>query len=181
MTGPAPLRLFPLLGAAPDTALLELLALRLATFLRVPVRVDPAIEIPLSPGEGRTLSSNAIVDWMIGRDGGVEPSPPEWRLVITTADLTVTGRDLVFGEAALHGSWAVVSTARLAPPAARPQESLDRVFKESLHEIGHLAGLGHCSSPHCVMNRSDSLSRVDAKEADFCHSCTTRFFQSMRP
>ena len=48
---------------------------------------------------------------------------------------------------------------------------VSRVVKEVTHELGHALGLGHCTTPGCVMNFSNSVKEVDAKSAYFCDSC----------
>ncbi|MCJ7650607.1 MAG: archaemetzincin [Candidatus Lokiarchaeota archaeon] len=45
-----------------------------------------------------------------------------------------------------------------------------RTLTESVHELGHTFGLGHCDS-YCVMQFSDSLMLVDKKTPNFCDKC----------
>ncbi|KKL62251.1 hypothetical protein LCGC14_2187070 [marine sediment metagenome] len=48
-----------------------------------------------------------------------------------------------------------------------------RVFKESIHELGHTSGLEHCFNS-CVMNFSNSLADTDNKPVNFCLSCSSK-------
>ncbi|HDZ17181.1 MAG TPA: hypothetical protein ENH75_02770 [archaeon] len=48
-----------------------------------------------------------------------------------------------------------------------------RVYKESIHELGHTFGLKHCFNS-CVMNFSNSLADTDNKPEEFCLSCLSK-------
>jgi archaemetzincin len=96
--------------------------------------------------------------------------------------LGVLGEDLfipiltyVFGEAQLGGRVAVVSYHRLQSEryGLAPDRGLlhERLLKESLHELGHLGGLIHCSDLECVMHISTYVEDIDMKPAAFCSSC----------
>ena len=43
----------------------------------------------------------------------------------------------------------------------------------ALHEIGHLAGIGHCGAAGCVMQSQVHLHRRISPERPFCHWCAT--------
>ncbi len=124
---------------------------------------------------GDRLSSNAIVDSLIERSesDGVSHEV-RWTLAVTDVDLTAPGREYVFGEAALGGGWAVVSTFRLIDEtgAANAEERLrTRFVTEVIHELGHLAGVGHCDTPGCVMLASATPEDADLKGPHFCSTC----------
>lgn len=104
--------------------------------------------------------------------------------------LAVTGEDLfipiltyVFGEAELRGDFAVVSYHRLQPEryGLSPDRGLllERLCKESLHELGHTYGLVHCRTPECVMRTSTYAEDIDLKGALFCPTCAGAL--KMRP
>jgi archaemetzincin len=84
-------------------------------------------------------------------------------------DLYEEGLNFIFGLAQLGGSCAVVSTYRLKD--TREEVFLERVLKETNHELGHTFGLMHCRDSRCVMSFSNSLLDVDAKSRFFCESC----------
>ncbi|MDD5339629.1 MAG: archaemetzincin family Zn-dependent metalloprotease [Candidatus ainarchaeum sp.] len=96
---------------------------------------------------------------------------------ITREDLFAGGLNFVFGLAS--GRNCIVSLARLDPrfygPVSSPAKAnaifKERIQKETLHELGHTSGLGHCDDKNCVMSFSNSLEEVDAKGRAFCERC----------
>jgi archaemetzincin len=117
--------------------------------------------------DGGQLDSGAIVDYLIERFPAAGPN--EWILAVTAADLRGGGREFVFGEAAQGGGWAVVGSARFG--ARGDAHFRRRLLRESLHELGHLAGLGHCDQPGCLMSPSTAVAEVDRKEDVLCAVC----------
>jgi len=97
------------------------------------------------------------------------------RLGVTGVDLFVPELNFVFGEASRAERVAVFSVARLDPRAyGGPEDEtklLRRAETEAVHELGHVFGLGHCTSPRCVMWFSNTLSETDRKGSDFCPRC----------
>ena len=69
-----------------------------------------------------------------------------------------------------------MSTARLTGRYAGRAQVFERLKKEALHALGHLAGLEHCEQPRCIMRPSESLTEVDRKRTRFCLQCERRFF-----
>lgn len=171
---PRRLRIVPLAPEPPHHSLLEWVAGALAARLDVPVAVDavlPAEPDWLSP-EGSQLLSNRIIDTLIDRFPlDDEESSMEWVLALTAADLRGRGREFVFGEATMGGGWAVVSVARFGGSGPKLN---DRLLKEALHELGHVAGVPHCDQVGCVMLPSAGIADVDAKSTAFCDSCRLR-------
>jgi archaemetzincin len=97
-------------------------------------------------------------------------------LGITDQDLFIPILTYVFGEAQLGGAAALVSTARLVDGVERAGRRLlvERLSKESLHEVGHAFGLVHCGHERCVMSRSPAVREVDQKAAELCEECRSR-------
>ena len=114
-------------------------------------------------------SSTRILSWL------VRSAPDGKVLGVTDVDLFIPILTFVFGEAQVGGRAAVVSTARLAEPGL-PDERivLERLAKESVHEVGHVFGLLHCETPGCVMGRSSSVRDVDRKRGHLCAACRGR-------
>lgn len=96
-------------------------------------------------------------------------------LGVTEVDLYVPGLNFVFGEADIQGRVSIISLFRLRPERSGypGDEGLfyQRALKEAVHELGHTYGLGHCTSPLCVMFFSNSLADTDLKGTEFCPGC----------
>jgi hypothetical protein len=177
VTGIPPIELLAIGDSVPEPLLLHLRELLQGT-VGTPVCVAPPFHPPaFAAGPWDRVSSNRLIDALIERSGGVLPRPPRWVVGITPHDLVAPGRAFVFGEATLGGAWTVISLARLLPPGHR---SLDRLHKEVVHELGHLAGLDHCSDARCVMHPSTTTASIDSKCEDFCPECGSRFRLSSR-
>jgi len=96
-------------------------------------------------------------------------------LGIVDKDAYVEGLNFVFGEAILGGRAAVIYLPRLRQSFYGLPDNrklfLERALKESLHELGHAFGLGHCPNPLCVMHFSNSIIDTDRKLAEYCDRC----------
>jgi predicted Zn-dependent protease len=171
-----------------DDALLTWLAAELeASFASLSSTRAPALppreEWRRSPGG--PWCADRLLDSVIER---YEHRPAEparyWILAVTGLDLSAPERPFVFGEATLGGCCAVVSLARLHPHPSPQGEELallrTRLLKEAVHELGHVAGLGHCANHHCVMSASPGLREVDGKSSRFCARCSRRLPEPLR-
>jgi predicted Zn-dependent protease len=95
-----------------------------------------------------------------------------WRLAIADAGLCAEGVGRVFGEAAVEGCCAVVGIGPLqAGSGADGQVLRARLLTEAVHEVGHLAGVGHCRRASCVMYSSLHIADSDHKGHTFCAEC----------
>jgi archaemetzincin len=65
---------------------------------------------------------------------------------------------------------AVVSFYRLT--TAGRETTLTRLSKLSLHEVGHVLGLGHCWEHSCLMRSIRNIEQLDGLELSFCESCS---------
>ena len=141
-------------------------------------RVEPIGETRLpgvffDPGRGQWLSSQvlgyaALLREKLGHDA---------LLLVVNGDGYVPGLNFVFGHALLGGGVGVVYTERLRPEyyGEEPDRAryLERLLKESMHELGHGFGLEHCPNPRCVMSFSNSIVEVDHKEPRYCTRCAS--------
>jgi archaemetzincin len=91
-------------------------------------------------------------------------------LGVTDVDLYTPGLNFVFGLANPGTGKAVISLKRLRTDAGK-QKFLERSVKEAVHELGHLLGLNHCSTPGCVMIFSNTLADTDDKGWYYCNGC----------
>ena len=139
------------------------------------VRILPSIPVPPESYEARRNQhySTKILKEML-RD---VPQDALKLLGVTDKDLCIPILTYVFGEAQVGGTAAVVSLARLRQEhyGLTPDRLLllERLRKESLHELGHTFGLVHCPSRACVMYLSNTVVDVDIRGRDFCMGCRT--------
>lgn len=117
----------------------------------------------------------------------IKPDTISWILGITNKDISFTKRDEwgkikspestykdfgIYGLAQRFGKSALVSTYRLK---SKPSLFYQRVSRISIHEMGHVMGLPHCSSPDCVMqDANESIHTIDNGSHNFCKKC--KFF-----
>jgi archaemetzincin len=99
-------------------------------------------------------------------------------LGICNFDAYSSGLNFVFGQASLTGGAAVIYLPRLRQEfygiGADRSIFIERVLKESTHEVGHAFGLDHCPKRSCVMYFSNSLADTDRKAKDFCKICRNK-------
>lgn len=104
-------------------------------------------------------------------------------LGIIDKDISIPILTFVFGEAQLDGIGAVVSCRRLYQEyydlKPNPQLFLERLHKESLHELGHTFGLTHCHLWNCLMHFSNNVREIDKKGGSFCTDCYQSIFSTI--
>lgn len=169
-------------GDGVDADLLQRLAEALEATLRIPCRVESGevVVADLYDPDRRQLRADLLLKKLAdGTDEGETR-----RLGVTAQDLFLPVLTHVFGAGQLTGNCAVVSLYRLREEAYGLPHSQplleERLLKEALHELGHTAGLRHCSVWQCVMSCSNGVELVDLKAARYCphcHSTLQRAFQ----
>jgi len=104
--------------------------------------------------------------------------PQKYDIIIGLIDEDIYYRDLryVFGLAAVKSKKIIISTYRLKydislTETIQSEVFKERIFKELLHELGHIVGLEHCTNRLCVMNFSPTLAEVDEKLPVLCNEC----------
>jgi archaemetzincin len=75
----------------------------------------------------------------------------------------------------MGGPCAVVSFHRLMQEFyGLPQDVdllVDRLIKESVHEVGHTVDLTHCEDYSCAMAPSHAVEWIDLKQSTLCDAC----------
>jgi archaemetzincin len=156
-----------------DHGILEWLRNEMGDRLMATVRTLSSIPLPPESFEARRNQyySTMILKEMLGN----VPRDALKLLGVTDKDLCIPILTYVFGEAQVGGTAAVVSLARLRQEhyGLAPDRPLllERLRKESLHELGHTFGLFHCPSRECVMYLSNTVVDVDTRGRDFCTGC----------
>jgi len=96
---------------------------------------------------------------------------------IVREDMFSKPLNFVFGLAAEDA--CVVAAARFDPRFYGEAKDVkkagalfkERIFKETVHELGHTFGMPHCDDKRCVMVFSNSIEDVDRKGVEFCGRC----------
>lgn len=121
---------------------------------------------------GLYLSIHLIHALMDRVEAGEGKRARRWRVAIADAGLCAEGIGEVLGEAAVKGCCAVIGLQPLrAGSGADGQVLRDRLLTEAVHEVGHLAGVGHCRRASCVMYPSLHIADSDRKGHTFCDEC----------
>lgn len=96
-------------------------------------------------------------------------------LLVVSEDLCRPGDEYLFGLSRQSTGNAVVSTARLGNEyygyAPDDGDLIDRLVKESAHEVGHLLGLLHCTDRECIMHNPLTLEDISRQKRVFCPTC----------
>lgn len=95
-------------------------------------------------------------------------------IALTRNDLYIPILTHVYGEAQLGGKSCIVSTCRLAggiSPVGQRSLYLERITKETAHELGHTFDLRHCKDHQCLMHYCRSIGDVDGKSSQLCRYC----------
>jgi len=100
-------------------------------------------------------------------------------IIIISKDIYFNGKEYIFAATHVPSKTIVISLYRLLRKySLKEYDDISvvrkRVFKEILHEIGHMLGLDHCSDRKCVMSFSPDLKSLDNKLPFFCSSCVNK-------
>jgi len=167
------------LGVAPLGAVPPPVLERVAAVARGALRFEPLPPLPpLDPAPFLDVARRQYrADLVLARLK--ESAPPGGRiLAVAAVDLFLPVLTYVFGCAELRGAAAVVSTHRLDPRFhGEPEDAgllLERLEKETLHELGHLLGLVHCADRSCLMASAHDVGEIDVEEPSFCADCRAK-------
>jgi archaemetzincin len=122
--------------------------------------------------------SPKLLDWCFKK---FRPNKDTKMLFVLDVDAYSNGLNFVLGEALREGGLGTIYLPRIKQEfyGLEPDNELfyKRMVKESVHELGHVFGFGHCQNPTCVMYFSNSLNDTDIKERSFCNSCKSTYFR----
>jgi archaemetzincin len=160
---------------------LQSIAARLSRLIELPVHVLAPDELETRKIAGREqLDAGTLLEAVEGR------AVRSGRLLVglTADDVAVPVFTFVFGLARQGGKACIVSLARADPSfyglPADPDLRDRRVVSVVVHELGHLAGLEHCTDRACLMSFAGNIERVDTRGSRFCDGCGSRLPRWLR-
>lgn len=102
--------------------------------------------------------------------------PNEIVIGLTKNDISMTKKGIsddygVFGYGYCPGNACVVSTFRI-----KGSNKLEKLYKLTIHEIGHNLGLPHCAEKNCFMRDAKGKDHFN-ELTDFCQKCRKKLPQ----
>ena len=159
--------------APPPRDLVEAVTAALSRRVSVPcsIRSAPAgFDVPHIPGRNQ-----ADADRLLAAVEALEPPEGHVLVALTAEDIGHPIFTHFFGRARHFGCAAVVSVARLDPRFYGLEEDRDltvlRAVLETVHELGHMAGLEHCADWACMMHFAPTVEAIDNRGRTFCPEC----------
>jgi predicted Zn-dependent protease len=139
----------------------------------VPIGVRAALgvtgQVSSLPSFARAADRPLRVEQVLAEVEHVAPSSRP-TLIVTLRPIVTTGSDPLFGYADARRRVAIVSLARLGGETDDPRV-WRRLANVVAHERGHLAGLAHCDSAACLMNRAPTVEGLDRRPNELCGRC----------
>jgi archaemetzincin len=164
-----------------DARLLQTVAPALADAFRLPCRItgkrlDPRFAFH---NERQQYHSSEILQAM-----QAYAAEGAWRVLgVTGVDLYIPILTFVFGEAQMGGPCALVSFHRLRQEfyglPGDPERLVERLAKESVHEVGHTFELTHCDDYACAMAPSHAVDWIDLKQVTLCEICQSSALEAV--
>ncbi len=153
----------------------KVVAAHITSIFTLPTKVLPCLKHPSYAFDKKRsqYDAGAIINFMENSYMGND----EKIICICDLDLFVPIFTHVFGQARQGGKCAVVSIYRFyAAQSSDPDPGMyERLAKISLHELGHLFDMIHCSDERCLMHYSDSIETLDNIMMNFCRYCSKAF------
>lgn len=149
-----------------NTTYASIVAANLQAVIGINTDIGPTIAKPhyaYMPGRGQYNADRILKELSEMNDGA------PFKLGLIEYDLCTPILTFVYGESQLGGKAALVSLHRLL--ADDPTVAYQRAVKISLHEVGHLLGIGHCWSLGCLMRFSSNMEALDSLSTIFCSTC----------
>jgi predicted Zn-dependent protease len=152
-----------------DKELINHLKKKIEEIIEYQVRVSAqSIPLPICRRRGDQLFANDLFPSLRKE---LLKAEADYVLGITDRDLYAENLNFIFSLA--YSNLSVVSLNRLV--SEDRELFYKRAVKESVHELGHVGGLAHCTNASCVMHFSNCLRDTDTKDETFCSKCQKNF------
>ncbi len=167
------IRVIPLdIDSRADRSIIEDLDAFLQTAFSSPVSIQENITIPAgcyNEKRGQYDANDILTKLM--QNPWVH-TQTNLNVVIMKDDLFAPDLNFVFGYADYVHHIAVLSISRMK--AKSRVLTLKRIFKIARHEVSHMYGLVHCTSPFCIMRGVNNLEELDASTLSMCNGCASK-------
>lgn len=132
--------------------------------------IEPETDMPWPAGVREFAAESPLQAdaWL----AALAPASGPPRVFITRKPLATARCASVFGYAGRRARAAIVSLAGLESDG--PEQARRRLEAVVAHELGHLAGFGHCRTPGCLMRPAESMEDLDSRRLALCAACRRR-------
>jgi archaemetzincin len=161
--------------------IMVLTAEHVEAYFGVPTRTLKPIPLPIEAYEPRLDQYDA--KRVLARLKEALPDDALGVLAVTEADLTVSGVDWVFGMGSARNRVAVFSVGRYGQDYQLKADEgtvLRRSLVTSVHELGHVLSLRHCTAFRCLMNGTNTLQEADEHPLHLCPVCIKKVEYGLR-
>ena len=141
------------------------------------------------PESARTEKVRYSADALLTYLQKVPANPRDKVLGVTDVDIVTEKNGVpnwgILGLGDIAGKTCVISTYRMRrkfEPGGGASEALvrERLWKISIHELGHTLGLQHCPNKGCLMQDAHGTVKTVDDEHDLCTECSARFSDVLR-
>jgi archaemetzincin len=146
------------------------------------IKIEDRLALPDSAktAEKARFSADALLAFL----QHFQAMPRDKVLGVTDVDIVTPKNNVnnwgILGLGDMAGKTCVISTYRMRrkwEPGGGAPESLvrERLWKISLHELGHTFGLPHCPNKGCLMQDAHGTVKTVDEETALCSDCRARF------
>ncbi len=159
----------------------------LATQAPFALAIEPRMPLPASARSVQKdrYSADALLTYL----QRVPAAPGDKVLGVAEVDIVSPKNGVpdwgILGLGDLAGKTCVVSTYRMRrkfePGGGAPEPLVrERLWKISLHELGHTLGMPHCPNKGCLMQDAHGTVKTVDTERELCVDCRARFAEALQ-
>lgn len=143
---------------------------------------------PMPPKAATAEKARYSADALLTYLQGIEVRPRDKILGVTELDIVTEKNGVpnwgILGLGDIAGKTCVISTFRMRRKwenGGAPESLVrERLWKVSIHELGHTLGLPHCPNKGCLMQDAHSTVKTVDDEHDLCTDCRARFTDALK-